>query len=77
MTRTAWFAVALAVAAGAPNPAGAAPMLTLSTTADLSTVYPARLSAAGDAIGAMTARWAYRWGQVAYRSIPFSPCSWR
>ncbi len=43
------------------------------TTADLSTVDPARLSAAGDAIGATTARWTHRWGQVAYRSIPFSP----
>jgi para-nitrobenzyl esterase len=43
------------------------------TAADLSTVAPARLSAAGDAIGARMAQWADRWGQVAYRSIPFSP----
>ena len=43
------------------------------TAADLSTVAPARLSAAGDAIGAKMAQWAHRWGQVAYRSIPFSP----
>jgi para-nitrobenzyl esterase len=43
------------------------------TVADLSTVAPARLSAAGDAVGATMARWAQRWGQVACRSIPFSP----
>ena len=43
------------------------------TAADLSTVGPARLSAAGDAIGAKMAQWAQRWGQVAYRSIPFAP----
>ncbi len=43
------------------------------TAADLSTVAPARLSAAGDAIGARMGEWAHRWGQVAYRSIPFSP----
>ncbi len=43
------------------------------TAADLSTVGPARLSAAGDAIGAKMAQMAQRWGQVAYRSIPFSP----
>ena len=43
------------------------------TAADLSTVAPARLSAAGDAIGARMAQWAHRWGQAAYRSIPFSP----
>ena len=43
------------------------------TAADLSTVAPARLSAAGDAIGAKMAQRAHRWGQVAYRSIPFSP----
>jgi len=43
------------------------------TAADLSTIAPARLSAAGDAIGAKMAQWADRWGQVAYRSIPFSP----
>ncbi len=43
------------------------------TAADLSTVDPARLSAAGDAIGATIARWTPRWGPIAYRSIPFSP----
>ena len=43
------------------------------TAADLSTVAPARLSAAGDAVGATMARWAHRWGPIAYRSIPFSP----
>jgi para-nitrobenzyl esterase len=43
------------------------------TVADLSTAAPARLSAAGDAVGATMHRWADRWGQVAYRSIPFSP----
>jgi para-nitrobenzyl esterase len=43
------------------------------TAADLSAVDPARLSAAGDAIGASMDRWARRWGQVAYRAIPFSP----
>ena len=43
------------------------------TAADLSTVAPARLSAAGDSIGARMAGWAHRWGQVAYRSILFSP----
>jgi para-nitrobenzyl esterase len=40
---------------------------------DLSTVPPAQLSAAGDAIGARMGQWAQRWGQAAYRSIPFSP----
>lgn len=43
------------------------------TVADLSTVAPARLSAAGDAVGAKMAQWAERWGQVAHRSIPYSP----
>ncbi len=43
------------------------------TAADLATVSPARLSAAGDAIGARMAQRTERWGQVAYRSIPFSP----
>ena len=43
------------------------------TVADLSTVDPARLSAAGDAVGAKMTQWADRWGQIAYRSIPFSP----
>jgi para-nitrobenzyl esterase len=43
------------------------------TAGDLAAVDPARLSAAGDAIGATMDRRADRWGQVAYRSIPFSP----
>ncbi|MGF1431960.1 carboxylesterase/lipase family protein [Kitasatospora sp. LaBMicrA B282] len=43
------------------------------TVADLSTVPAARLSAAGDAVGARMAAWAHRWGPVAHRSIPFSP----
>ena len=44
-----------------------------ATAAELSTVAPARLSVAGDAIGARMAPLVQRWGQVAYRSIPFSP----
>jgi para-nitrobenzyl esterase len=44
-----------------------------STAADLSTVTPARLSAAGDAVGAKMSQWAGRWGRVAHRSILFSP----
>ncbi|MBB4890519.1 carboxylesterase type B [Streptomyces netropsis] len=43
------------------------------TVAELSTVAPASLSAAGDAVGAKMARWAERWGQVAHKPIPFSP----
>jgi para-nitrobenzyl esterase len=43
------------------------------TVADLSTVDPGRLSAAGDAIAAKTAQWAERWGQPGHRSIPCSP----
>ncbi|GAA3115972.1 carboxylesterase/lipase family protein [Streptomyces rectiviolaceus] len=43
------------------------------TAADLSTVDPVRLSAAGDAVGAKSVQWAERWGQVAHRSIAFSP----
>ncbi|RKN77322.1 carboxylesterase/lipase family protein [Streptomyces klenkii] len=47
------------------------------TVADLSVVSPARLSAAGDAVGAElgagTEHWADRWGRAALRSIPFSP----
>lgn len=43
------------------------------TVADLSTVTPARLPAAGDAVAAKMAQWVERWGQVAHRSIPFSP----
>ncbi|MDX3537333.1 carboxylesterase family protein [Streptomyces sp. MB09-01] len=43
------------------------------TSADLAGVDPARLPAAGDAVGAKTDRWADRWGPVAHRAIPFSP----
>jgi para-nitrobenzyl esterase len=43
------------------------------TAAELAAVDPAGLSAAGDAIGATMDRRSGRWGQVAYRSIPFSP----
>jgi para-nitrobenzyl esterase len=41
--------------------------------ADLSTVAPARLAAAGGAIGATMFQWTQRWGEIAHRSIPFSP----
>ncbi|MFC9295102.1 carboxylesterase/lipase family protein [Streptomyces sp. NPDC057011] len=44
-----------------------------ATVADLSAVDPARLAAAGDAVGAKSDRWADRWGPVAHRAIPFSP----
>ncbi|GIH03682.1 carboxylic ester hydrolase [Rhizocola hellebori] len=43
------------------------------TAADLSTVAPALLSAAGDAVSAKMAQWVPRWGQAAYRSILFAP----
>jgi para-nitrobenzyl esterase len=43
------------------------------TVADLSTVTPARLPAAGDAVAATMVRWTQRWGRAAYRSIPFAP----
>ncbi|WP_405922258.1 carboxylesterase family protein [Streptomyces sp. NBC_00122] len=43
------------------------------TVAGLSTVAPARLSTAGDAVGAAMGRRAERWGQAAHTSIPFSP----
>ncbi|MEV6955552.1 carboxylesterase family protein [Streptomyces sp. NPDC051183] len=43
------------------------------TAADLAAVAPARLSAAGDAVGAKMDRWADRWGLAAHRSIPFAP----
>jgi para-nitrobenzyl esterase len=44
-----------------------------STVADLSTVAPARLSAAGDAVTAKLDQWADRWGQPAHRKTPFAP----
>jgi para-nitrobenzyl esterase len=43
------------------------------TVADLSTVAPDQLCAAGDAVGAKAAAWAPRWGQPAHRSILHSP----
>ncbi|GGY03322.1 carboxylesterase/lipase family protein [Streptomyces hiroshimensis] len=43
------------------------------TVAGLAAVTPERLSAAGDAVGAETARWADRWGPIAHKSIPFAP----
>jgi para-nitrobenzyl esterase len=43
------------------------------TVADLSTVAPAQLSAAGDAVTAKFGQWADRWGQPGHRSIPFAP----
>ncbi|MCF3102085.1 carboxylesterase/lipase family protein [Streptomyces roseoverticillatus] len=43
------------------------------TVADLSTVAPDRLSAAGDAVSAKMNQWAEPWGRAAHRSIPFSP----
>ncbi|MGW5861050.1 carboxylesterase/lipase family protein [Streptomyces sp. NPDC055239] len=43
------------------------------TVADLSSVDPGLLSAAGDAVGAKMGQWAQRWGHVAHRSIVFSP----
>ncbi len=43
------------------------------TAADLSTVAPARLPAAGDAVTARMGQWARRWGQAAQRLIPFAP----
>ncbi|MBP2182671.1 carboxylesterase/lipase family protein [Amycolatopsis magusensis] len=43
------------------------------TVADLSTVDPFRLPAAGDAVTAKIGQWSARWGQAAHRTIPFSP----
>ncbi|MBB5867283.1 para-nitrobenzyl esterase [Allocatelliglobosispora scoriae] len=43
------------------------------TVADLSTMDPELLSAAGDEIGAKMGQWVDRWGPIAYRLIPFSP----
>jgi para-nitrobenzyl esterase len=43
------------------------------TVADLSTVAPSDLSAAGDAVTAKVGQWAERWGQPAHRTIPFAP----
>ena len=43
------------------------------TAADLSTVDPSRLPAAGQAVSAKIDRWRDRWGPIAYRPIPFAP----
>ncbi|MGW6979274.1 carboxylesterase/lipase family protein [Streptomyces sp. NPDC054932] len=51
----------------------AAELGTGPTVGDLSAVDPARLAAAGDAVGAKMDRWADSWGPVGHRAIPFSP----
>jgi para-nitrobenzyl esterase len=43
------------------------------TVSGLSTVAPARLPAAGDALFAKMVRWRDRWGQITHRPIPFAP----
>ncbi|MFB7619983.1 carboxylesterase/lipase family protein [Kitasatospora sp. NPDC056181] len=43
------------------------------TVADLSTVAPSQLPAAGDAVSAKIEQWRERWGPIAYRPIPFAP----
>jgi para-nitrobenzyl esterase len=43
------------------------------TVADLSTVAPAELSAAGDAVTAKIGQYADRWGRPGHRTIPFAP----
>lgn len=43
------------------------------TVTDLSTVAPAELTAAGDAVTAKITRYADRWGLAAHRTIPFAP----
>ncbi|NUL06333.1 carboxylesterase family protein [Streptomyces lunaelactis] len=65
-----FFSAALAadIAAACASELGLRP-----TVADLSTVAPARLPAAGDAVAAKMDQWVARWGQAAHRAIPFSP----
>lgn len=53
--------------------ASAAELALRPTSADLASVDPTRLSAAGDAVADKMSQWADRWGPVAHRSIPFSP----
>jgi para-nitrobenzyl esterase len=65
-----FFSAALAADIAA---AFAAEMGLRPTMADLSTVAPARLPAAGDAVAAKMSQETQRWGQAAHRSIPFSP----
>ncbi len=43
------------------------------TAAELSTVHPSLLPAAGQAVSAKIDRWKDRWGPIAYRPIPFAP----
>ncbi|MET0693210.1 MAG: carboxylesterase family protein [Propionibacteriaceae bacterium] len=43
------------------------------TLTDLSGVDPRQLSAAADTLSTKLDQWQHRWGQPAYRSIPFSP----
>ncbi|MFJ8916544.1 carboxylesterase/lipase family protein [Amycolatopsis sp. NPDC102389] len=43
------------------------------TVADLSTVDPASLATAGDAVTAKIGNWIPAWGQAAHRTIPFAP----
>ncbi|NUK25482.1 carboxylesterase family protein [Streptomyces lunaelactis] len=65
-----FFSAALAadIAAACASELGLRP-----TVADLSTVAPARLPAAGDVVAARMDQWVARWGQAAHRAIPFSP----
>ena len=43
------------------------------TVSGLSTVAPARLPAAGDAVSAKIIQWRERWGQITHRPIPYAP----
>ncbi len=43
------------------------------TVADLSTVEPSLLAAAGDDVTAKISQWAQRWGRAGHRGIPFAP----
>ena len=43
------------------------------TLAGLSTIDPSAMPAAGSALSANIDRWRDRWGQIAYRPIPFAP----
>lgn len=66
----AFFATALAadIAAACAAELGLRP-----TVAELSTVDPSRLPAAGDAVTATMSQRVSRWGQAAHRAIPFAP----
>jgi len=56
-----------------PAAAFAAELGLRPTVADLSTVDPARLPEAGDAVTAKISQYNDRWGQAAHRTIPFAP----